>query len=219
MKSGEVTQAEVLALEFGKQVRVKLSDGTEKVIPWSEVRDVQMNSGDADADTEPAGEVPLLEEKPTASEPAEAPVPVEESTPNVASAPALAPAAKPDQSLIYNELALIDRDISDAKANMPVIGGPLTLTLIGLGVGAVVIASTVNAESNCGSYCNLGPSYGIGVFNLGVGAIGAIWLGAQVAARGKQKERIGQLEARREQLRLNLHTSSGGAVGSISLAF
>jgi hypothetical protein len=166
-----------------------------------------------------AGELPLLEESPPAQSET-VPVARPQDTAPPAAAPAPVPAAgKPDQSIIYNELALVERDISDAKADMPAIGGPITLTLIGLGVGGVVIASTVSAESNCGSYCNLGPSYGIGVFNLGVGVIGAIWWGAQVAARGKQKEAINQLESKRDRLRLDLQTSGNGAVGSVSLTF
>lgn len=216
MTSGEVTQAEVLALEFGKHVRVRLSDGTEETIVWSEIQDLKMDSADdSEAGAVTAGELPLLEE----SEQSDAvPVARPEETPPPAASPAPV-AGTPDKSIIYNELALVDRDISDAKADMPVIGGPITLTLIGLGVGGVVIASTVNAESNCGSYCNLGPSYGIGVFNLGVGAIGAIWWGAQVAARGKKAEDIKQLEAKRDRLRMELKTSGNGAVGSVSLAF
>lgn len=221
MTSGEVTQAEVLALDFGKQVRVRLGDGMEKTIPWSEIRDLKMNTSDSEAEVSAAGDLPLLEESPAGSEAAPVPVPEEQAPPAAAPAPATpaSSAAKPDQSAIYNELTLVDRDISDAKADMPAIGGPITLTLVGFGIGAVVIASAANAESNCGSYCNLGPSYAIGVFNLGVGAIGAIWVGAQVAARGKQKERIGQLESKRERLKLDLQTSGSGAVGSVSLTF
>lgn len=219
MKSGEVTHADVVSLEFGKHVRVKQSDGSEKTIPWSEIQDLKMDGSDeSDAAPVAAGELPVLEEAPPAESEA---IPGKEvEGPTKAEATTAPPTAKVDKrDIIYNELTLVDREISDAKADMPVVGGPITLALIGLGVGGLVIASTINAESNCGSYCNLGPSYGIGVFNLGVGVIGTIWVGAQLAARGKKADEIEQLEARRDRLKLDLQSNGSGAVGSLSLRF
>lgn len=209
LKSGEVTQAEVLKLEFGKQVTVRMADGSEKTIPWSEIENLEMIE-EASAAT---GQATAEGDKQHESEPEEAtPAPV---------APAPAAAAAPSSANLFQQLQMVEEEIDDLEEDRPGLGGPITLMAIGYPVGALFFVTGVNVSNFCYSECGAlaAPYFAISGVSIAAAVVGTVWLVGNLGARSRIDNQIKAREEERDQLRWDLRTSSDGFYGSATVSF
>jgi hypothetical protein len=214
LKSGEVTEAEVVNLEFGKQVTVRDAQGVEVTIPWTQIEKLQMHG---DAENEPKKPVPAAAPTPAAVAATAAPV---------ASTPAPAPQPQVDsKELASMRLQILEQQIEEKKEELPSLAGPIVFMGVGFGLGTLlfwsahVTTTAVSYSSTEDAKTVSAPIYSLAGICTALGVVGAIWLGPQVAARNKKRKAIEPLEAERNRLLLDVKPTARGAVGVVTMQF
>lgn len=198
LTSGEAAEVEVLQMELGNEVRVRLQDGSEKTIPWEWIASLEMHAIPAEAAPAPVAAAPVPVEKAEEKEPTNA-----------------------------EKIAAIDEQIDHIHENeMPGIAGPIVLTSVGLGAGTLFMVSGAGLKSEClytADYesCNTMTTAFMVMGGIGIaaGVGGAVWLFQRINARKPHQAKIQELEAEQDRLRMDVQGGPTGAFGTMTWSF
>jgi hypothetical protein len=202
LTSGEAAEVEVLQMELGNEVRVRLADGSEKTIPWEWIASLEMHA------------------------PPVAQAPQPEATAAPASAGAVAPEKKPAEPTQADKVQALDDEIQKIDEEMPALPGPIVLTAVGLGAGTLFMVTGAGLKSEClysADYesCNTMTTMFMVMGGVGIaaGVGGAVWLVTRIQARKPHQAKIRELEAERDRLKMDVQAGPTGAYGTMTWSF
>lgn len=212
LTNGDIAQVEILALELGKQVTVKLSDGSQKILPWQWIVSVELAAAPPPPPVQPKAPPPF-------GHPAAAPA---AAAPGVGLAVAGAPAAGATAQRILQ----LEAEYQALAATRPGIAGPIVLTAIGFGLGGFLTLVGVAVDDAADSVDEFGdpsstdspdtmPVYVLGGLGLAAGAGGLVWMLTRIGTRTEVSDRMKPMKEEIDRLRLNLQPIPGGGMATV----
>jgi hypothetical protein len=215
LTNGESSDVDVVRIAPGQQITVRLSDGTERVLPWEWIESVEL--APAQPPPAPPGQVVQQAPAPPAAAAAGAPP----------SAPRVVVPANPEVTFKRNALQAQYDQLVDQR---PGVGWPTTLLCVGLTVGISGLflgglAAASNAQID-DSYSTYGSSSSEKVsstpfFVVGglasAAAIGSIvWLVSRIGERKQIDEKLGGMKQEIDRLQLSVAPLRDGAYAGMS---
>ncbi len=191
LTNGEISEVEVTQLELGKQVAVRLSDGSERVLPWAWIASVE-----------------LLAPEPSAPAPDGAP----SGATTMASAGGGALAPRNDKG--EPATSTLQQEYDALKAKRRGLGGPITLMAVGFGVGLIgVVGGAAAGAVNEGDYADYEdaddsddidpkPFFIVGGLGAVIGVGGLVWTISRVSANKQVKQKMKEIQKRIDSLKL-----------------